>query len=172
LQPPSEPVIPAARLDPPANLTPAEAEIWREIVGRWPADKFGPDNKPLLAQLCRHTHYANTIAAQIGPLMSNEGGLAADPAMLRALPALLRAFNGQSDKINLLARSLRLTPQSQELPDKARDRRTRGTNAPKPWEDWPSQPSGYQPRPRPRASADSTPPSGGSAVMRPPGSVQ
>lgn len=147
------PIIPAARMEPPDDLTPPEQDIWRRIVARWPAEKFGPDNQQLLTQLCRHSHYANRLALQIEPTMAVVGTSDADVKLLVALPALLAAMNRQSDKINQLSRALRLTPQSANLPDRARDDRRKTASGPKPWEDWqadpdPAEPSGGGMRPQ------------------------
>jgi hypothetical protein len=57
--PPGEP------LPPPADLSTPAAVVWRQVTGALPADWFGVEQAPVLTQLCRHTVYANNLAASI-----------------------------------------------------------------------------------------------------------
>ena len=87
------------RLKPPRQLTEAEAEVWRVIVHGQPADWFGAGAIPVLAQLCRHVVLSNRVAE----LINNTEDQA------QWLP-LLKEQRAESDAINRLTRSLRLTP--------------------------------------------------------------
>jgi phage terminase small subunit len=51
----SSPVITARRPDPPDHLDEADAEEWRAIVGRMPADWFPRETRPILTELCQLT---------------------------------------------------------------------------------------------------------------------
>ena len=46
----------------PIELSDEQAEVWREIVNRMPADWFGPETIPLLVQYCRHVARARRFA--------------------------------------------------------------------------------------------------------------
>jgi hypothetical protein len=50
---------------PPDELTEEEAEEWRAIASRMPADWFTRENHPLLAEYCRHIVRARDLAADI-----------------------------------------------------------------------------------------------------------
>jgi hypothetical protein len=52
-------------LPPPADLSTPAAVVWRQVTGALPADWFGVEQAPVLTQLCRHTVYANNLAASI-----------------------------------------------------------------------------------------------------------
>ena len=53
------------RPEPPDELTPQQAEEWREIVDRMPVDWFRRKIHPLLCSYCRHVTNARHIAGLI-----------------------------------------------------------------------------------------------------------
>ena len=53
------------RPEPPDELTPQQAEEWREIVDRMPVDWFRREIHPLLCAYCRHICNARHIAGLI-----------------------------------------------------------------------------------------------------------
>lgn len=109
-----------ARPDPPADLSAAEGQEWREIVHRLPADWFPRETHGLLAAYCRHIVSARRVAKLI------EG---ADDGDVPGLARLLRMQAAQSAAIAALAAKMRLA-QSATV-----DRRkTKGSSAPRPWE--------------------------------------
>lgn len=60
---PTHEVIPRPR--PPQDLTPEQADEWRRIVNRLPADWFPDETFPVLAQYCRHTIASRRVAQLI-----------------------------------------------------------------------------------------------------------
>jgi hypothetical protein len=68
---------------PPDTLTPDEAEIWMEIMGRMPRDWFAVQNLPLLAQYCRHTATATRIAKMITDLEAGKLEIGSYDALLK-----------------------------------------------------------------------------------------
>ena len=98
-----------ARPEPPKDLTPAEAELWRAIVATKPPDWWGADNRPLLRA------YVEAISA----MRTVSGDLAGIAAADRATDAGLRRFRTlieiRSDQARLaasLATRMRLSQQS------------------------------------------------------------
>lgn len=66
-----EGVVALRRPEPPEELTEEQAEEWRAIVNRLPADWFPRETHPLLAAYCRHVIAARRVAQLI---KHNEGG--------------------------------------------------------------------------------------------------
>ena len=91
----------------PTILTNEQAEIWRAVVGSKPEGWFGPDTAPLLVQYCRATSRANDIAGELN-------AIDVDDLRYRSRRlALLDLEEKQSRSVMALARSMRLTQQSQ-----------------------------------------------------------
>src|SRR6478752_5807596 len=92
------------RPSPPADLTDEQAEVWRGVVDRLPADWFHAENLPLLVQYCRHVIRARHIAEVI------------DDAASRISPfdyaKLLQIEEVQSRAISSLATRMRFTQHS------------------------------------------------------------
>jgi hypothetical protein len=57
--------IPGARRPPPPELTPEQAEVWRQVVASRPADWFDDGSASILAAHCRHVVAAQMLAAEI-----------------------------------------------------------------------------------------------------------
>lgn len=136
--------------EPPPELEPIEADIWRSITGKLPGDWFAAETTPMLRELCRHIRYANDLAVELSimrttlvqireqeTLMIVER-LAAVAEGSKAMTALLRAHGYQSERIGNLATKLRLTNQAKVVAGSAakRARDGRPAEGPRPWEDW------------------------------------
>src|SRR5690242_19332375 len=75
------------RLEPPRDLTPSQAELWRSVIATKPADWFQPDSAPVLYEYCRAKSAADFIASQIDRFqpecMKDEGGFRLYVEMLK-----------------------------------------------------------------------------------------
>lgn len=118
-------VRPAQRPAPPAELTPAQAEEWRAVVGAMPADWFPRETHGLLATYVRHVITARRLAALIAELE------AAAHLDLDQYDDALRMQERESRALSALAARMRITQQSHYSAHKRRGpvRTTR-----KPWE--------------------------------------
>jgi DNA primase len=94
-------VLTMPRAKPPEELTDEEAEEWRGLTNRMPADYFGREHYSVLVQLCRHTIAARHLAETIK-----------NTTELKDYLKLLTAQAQESRSIAVLARSLRLTHQA------------------------------------------------------------
>lgn len=122
-------VVATRRPDPPADLTPEQAEAWREIVNAHPADWFTAGARPLLAQLCRHVSAARRVASWLARIEAEDDAFNGD-LWLR----LLARQESEGKAIAALATRLRLTPQSRYGPRAAHTAAARATEGAKPWE--------------------------------------
>jgi hypothetical protein len=125
-------VIEVRRPKPPAELTEAEAAIWRDVVGCMPGDWFPRSTHPILANYCRHVARAAMLAEQINRFepewLAAEGG----PQRLNLLLAMAER---ETRAITACARALRLTPQSQIRPTRAGTAARGPGDGPRPWDD-------------------------------------
>lgn len=94
------------RPSPPADLTAEQADEWRAIVNRLPADWFARETHAILAQYCRHIVRARRIASLIE---AAEGAKTFD---VDAYRDLLRSEEEQSRAIASLATKMRISQQS------------------------------------------------------------
>ena len=90
----------------PIELSDEQAEVWREIVNRMPADWFGPETIPLLVQYCRHVARARRFAYLLDVA---EKAVDFDVDVYRDL---CRSEEEQSRAIAALATKMRLSQQS------------------------------------------------------------
>lgn len=128
---PTPPRPEAARLQPPAHLTPEARSVWRDVVKGKPAGWwFAADCAPVLAA------YADAVIqqrllAQAVTAASTPEALAARGGSARWL-GLLESQQKQDRHVAMLATRLRLTPQSRYTPKAAAN----AANLPKkrPWE--------------------------------------
>ncbi len=97
------------RPEPPSELTPEQAEEWREIVARMPATWFGRETWPRLCTYCRHVSNARHIARLIEDARGDDLG---DRVALMRLNRLLAMQERQSSILAGLATCMRLTNQS------------------------------------------------------------
>ena len=134
---PDGPILPTHREPPPADLTPSQQKIWREIVADLDRDWFA-DTKHLLVELVAHIDFAAMLREGIEQVRAQLVGLVPgsreERAATKQLTALLRAHGKQSAAVAHLSTKLRLTPQSRQSARKADQVRTR--TATRPWEGW------------------------------------
>lgn len=95
-----------SRPAPTANLTDEQAEIWREVVNRLPADWFPAESWPLLEQYCRHVVRARRLATLL------DQAERAEEFDAKAYADLLAAEVVQSNAIAGLAMKMRLAQQA------------------------------------------------------------
>jgi hypothetical protein len=144
--------------EPPPELEPVEADIWRSITAKLPGDWFAPETVPMLKELCRHIRHANDLAVDLSLARYAIQALRDDPkagaagipytlaerlAMIseasKSMERLLRTHGYQSERIGNLATKLRLTNQAKvpaaSAARKARDE-MKTDPAKQPWNDW------------------------------------
>lgn len=135
--------------EPPPELEPVEASIWRSITSKLPGDWFAPETVPMLKELCRHIRHANDLSitlaetrAAIEAVAAGEAPLAERLALIgqasKTMERLLRMHGYQSERIGNLATKLRLTNQA-KVPAGSAARKARDEMKPaglRPWEDW------------------------------------
>jgi len=113
-----------ARPEPPADLTPEQADEWWAVVERMPSDWFPRETHGLLAQYCRHVVTARRVAQLI---QSAEG---ADDLDIQQLDQLYKMQEREGRALSSLATRMRISQQA--LIDKRTDKP--GKTAKKPWE--------------------------------------
>ena len=124
-------VVPATlpqRPEPPADLTPEQADEWTRIVASLPVSYFAPENYALLSQLVRHVSYGRSIAALIDETdqMTKDG--------LNRYGRLLKMHQRESMAIASLSTKLRLTVQSRLRPSTAASLAANAPTQRKPWD--------------------------------------
>ncbi len=94
------------RIQPPVDLGAAQQLIWHQTVDSLPSDWFGVEQVPILTAYCNH-------AARLAQLEQAIAGLA-DPMGddLAVFSCLSKLASGESAKVAMHARSMRLTQQS------------------------------------------------------------
>ena len=117
-----------SRLSPPASLTPAQRVIWVSVVNAKPADWFGEEHGPLLAQYCRHKIQADLIDQMLGQF---DPAWMADDDGLKRYDKLLAVQERETRAMTALLRSMRMTQQSLVRADKAVTQAAKGR---KPWQ--------------------------------------
>ena len=119
------------RPQPPSELTPDQAEEWREIVASLPVDWFSRAVWPLLCAYCRHVCNARHIAGLIEAAHDVDIG---DRSALMRFNRLLGMQERQSGTLAGLATRMRLTNQSRYTAQSAASRVKGGASAKKLWE--------------------------------------
>jgi hypothetical protein len=94
------------RLQPPADLGAAQQQIWHQTVNALPSDWFGGEQVPILTAYCNHTARLAQLEQAIAKLADPTGD---DLAVFSCLSKLA---SGESAKVAMHARSMRLTQQS------------------------------------------------------------
>jgi hypothetical protein len=117
-------LVPGQRPEPPAELTRAQAAVWKTTIWALRVDWFGPENFPLLTQYCRHAALADVIAKAI-----NVTSIQTDLSRFARLTAMQAR---ESAVIASLATRMRLTIQSSR--DSRISKRDPGAGRPRPWE--------------------------------------
>lgn len=100
------PIETIQRPDAPYDLTDEQADEWRAVVGRMPADWFPRETWPLLSQYCRHIVNARRVAQLI------EQAAGRKDLDVGEYDALLKVQERETRAISALARSMRLTQQT------------------------------------------------------------
>ena len=102
-----------APISPPAELTDAQADIWRDVVGSAPAVLVRRAIYPILIAYCRYACRARLLEMQVAQFQPEwtkvEGGL-------ERLDTLLGLCERETRAMISCARALRLTPQAQMHP--------------------------------------------------------
>ena len=123
------PGMPGQRPEPPPALTERQAEIWRGIVATKPPDYFGGDTQPLLVEYCRVVATCEHLSEIIEQQSAGEFSI----DRWRHLQPLHSASARETRLMLTLARSLRLTQQSQMKAEKA-GRIAAIPQGPRPWD--------------------------------------
>jgi hypothetical protein len=128
--------LPGSPMAPPAELSTDEARYWIALVHAFPAERFGPDDVPLLVELCRHQNLARKINVELDAMRRTRLiGPSPERAKARAMfNQLLRASRAESELIAMLCTKLRLAHQSSERKIVAARARERMGTGPRPWD--------------------------------------
>ena len=101
---------------PPAELTPAQAEVWKSVVASPTGAMLSPEMAPLIIEYCRAVERAAVVARQVEAFepewISTDGGL---PRWDR----LLRIADRAAGRVASLAVKLRLSPSTRYRADRA-----------------------------------------------------
>jgi hypothetical protein len=100
------PVRELRRAQAPAELTDEQADEWRAIVNRMPAEWFPRETHAMLAQYCRHVIAARRVAQLIDAL---EGR---DPFDVEEYDRLLKMQEREGRALSSLATRMRLSQQA------------------------------------------------------------
>jgi hypothetical protein len=107
-------IVDTSRQTPPAELTDAQAQVWRDVVGSLPGNWLTRAAHPILIAYCRHACRSRLLEIQIAQFelewTRTEGGL-------ERLDKLLAASERETRAMMACARALRLTPQSPDAPE-------------------------------------------------------
>jgi hypothetical protein len=112
------------RPEPPEELTDEQAEEWRAVVMRLPADWFPRETHGMLAQYCRHVVSARRCAQLVAQI---EGASEFD---MDAYDKALKMQEREGRAISSLATRMRISQQATVRAEKAR----KPSQVSKPWE--------------------------------------
>jgi len=100
-------------MPPPIELTDAQADVWRDVVGSLPTKLFRRAAHPILIAYCRHACRARLLEMQVAHFEPEwtrvKGGL-------ERLDKLLALCERETRAMIACARALRLTPHTQMHP--------------------------------------------------------
>lgn len=119
----SDSVSAVRRLDVPDYLTDAQAEVWRTLVNRMPADWLQVEVEGVLAQYCRHVVAAERVAQLVSDMESK------DEIDISEYDRLLKMQEREGRALSSLATRLRITPQAT-----VNHKKKKPTSARRPWE--------------------------------------
>jgi hypothetical protein len=125
------PFVPSQRPVPPDHLSKQEADEWRAIVDRLPANWFPRETQPLLERLCFHVCLAQRLERELRKY--DNGSLRSKTGLQRFCTLGSMEVRETMTIISLMTK-LRLTVQSRYKAERAA---TLANNAPtgrKPWE--------------------------------------
>ena len=94
---------------PSKHLTTEQANTWRSVVDRLPADWFPRETHGILEQYCRHVDAGRRIAAIIEQLLSDSTDM---EYLITEYDRLLRMQERESRALSSLATRMRLTQQA------------------------------------------------------------
>jgi hypothetical protein len=126
-----QPLPEQKRPDPPDELTREEAEEWRAVVDRLPADWFPRESHQLLVQYCRHVVKARMMARLID---SFDPEWAATDEGLHRLDKLTQMAEREGRAISSLATRMRLSQQSRYAHKTANVKAADPNASRKPWQ--------------------------------------
>jgi hypothetical protein len=121
---PVTPVEKTPRPAPPVELSDEEADEWRAIVDRLPAEWFARETHGLLVQYCRHVVAARRVSQLIAAIQE------ASPFCLKSYLDALKAQQRESGILASLATKMRISQQSTY--DKSKRKREGGKA--RPWD--------------------------------------
>src|SRR5688572_4352984 len=114
------PATPAGPHEPPADLSEAEASLWRDVIDSKPAEWFGEDSAPVLKEYVRAAAMCDRLARLLDRALEASGEpVDAESVRLPSVPDLLLARDRESRRAANLATKLRLTQQSRYTPQAA-----------------------------------------------------
>ena len=116
---------------PPAELSDAQAAVWRDCVASVPGHWFTRACFPVLVSYCRHVCRARLLEMQIAKF---EPEWRKVPDGLERLDRMLAMAERESRAITATARALRLTPHSQMHPRSAGRAIDPVPSGPRPWD--------------------------------------
>jgi hypothetical protein len=122
--------LPLRLLQPPADLSTEEAEVWGRIVATKPGDWWDAGSIPLLAQYCRAVVQAELVAGLVASVGS---AMLTDPDELGRYKELRKIQAALTGEITTLARSMRLTQQAR-YNAKNSDTANRKVSGSRPWQ--------------------------------------
>lgn len=112
------------RPDAPYDMTDEEADEWRAVVGRMPADYFPRETHAVLAQYCRHVVASRRVAQLIAQATSG------DALDVDTLDKLYKMQEREGRALSSLAQRMRLTQQTNVRIEQAK----KPSMVKKPWE--------------------------------------
>jgi hypothetical protein len=124
--------LPGQRHEPPSDLTPEQAKVWRQVVATKPGDWFTADSHPLLAAYCRQVATVNLLSVQIDAFEGDAINVI-DPKQLAAYDKLLLARTREVKSLVVLATAMRITQYSRLKPETAATQAINAGDASKPW---------------------------------------
>lgn len=111
------------RPEPPDELTDEQADEWRAVVNRLPAEWLPRETHPLLTQYCRHVVMSRRIAQLV------DAAERADDLDIDEYDRLGKMMERESRIIASLATKMRISQQATYDP-----KRKKGSQVKKPWE--------------------------------------
>ena len=132
----AENAIFAAPMEPPVTLDEEQARFWRELVGKFPAERFNAGDRPLLTELCRHQAIARKVHEELAKmgrwtLNAETPGVAKRRAVFLQL---LRMAGEETRVISMLCVKLRLGTQSRTEKRVAEAEHSRMSTGARPWD--------------------------------------
>lgn len=118
-----EGIVAIGRPESPDYLSDEQAEEWRAVVTRMPADWFPSETHSMLAQYCRHVVSAKRISQLVEALEKSPDFNVGE------YDKLLKMHDREGRALALLATRMRITQQSTYSPNRQKNR-----SSVKPWE--------------------------------------